>query len=103
MIDAFVAAGVQVWAVAPQPVANNRALRERRGVPFPILADEELEVIHRWGLFNDLDPKQRAIPYPAAYLIGQDGLVAWRHVGLDTRDRPGPDEILVAVRELGAK
>jgi peroxiredoxin len=97
--DQIQAAGAQLWAVAPQEQALNQALRERRNLPFPILADVDLAVIRAWGLFNALDEKQRLIPYPAAYLVGQDSRVLWRHLSHETRDRPTPMEIVTAVRE----
>lgn len=94
------AAGAALWAIAPQSQELNQGLRERRQLPFPILADDRQQVIRQWGLFNDLDPKQRPIPYPATYLIGPNGRVAWYRLGLDTRDRPTPAELIAAVHEI---
>jgi peroxiredoxin len=96
--DQIQAAGVDLWAIAPQEAAVNQALRERRKLPFPILADADLAVIRAWGVFNALDEKQRLIPYPAAYLVAADGRVLWRHLSHETRDRPTPMEIVTAVR-----
>lgn len=91
-------AGAALWAISPQEVTKNEALRQRRGLPFPLLADADLQVIHEWGLFNDKDPKQRSIPYPATYLIGRDRHALWRHVGIATRDRPTPGKIIDVVQ-----
>jgi peroxiredoxin len=86
-----------LWAISPQNKEKNEELRQRRQLPFPILADADQAVIREWGVFNDLDPKKRAIPYPATYVINQNGIVQWAHVGMDTRDRPGREQIMAAV------
>lgn len=98
--DRIAALGAQLWAVAPQEKAVNEALRQRRSLPFPILADADLAVIRAWGLFNDRDPKQRLIPYPAAYLLDKQRRVYWRRLSLETRDRPTPADILAALEEI---
>jgi len=93
-------AGADLWTISPQDVESNQALRERRDLPFPILADFDQRVIHQWGIFNFDDPKGRAIPYPATFVVGQDGLIAWSYVGKMTRDRPTPGAILAAVQDI---
>jgi peroxiredoxin len=98
--EQIVAAGADLWTIAPQDVATNQALRERRDLPFPILADVDQGVIHQWGIFNFEDPKGRAIPYPSTFVVGQDGLIAWAYIGKATRDRPTPGAVLAAVRDI---
>jgi peroxiredoxin len=98
--EQIVVAGADLWAIAPQDVETNQALRERRELPFPILADDDQAVIHQWGIFNFDDPKERAIPHPSTFLINQDGLIAWSYVGKSTRDRPVPGAILAAVHDV---
>lgn len=97
------ATGADLWAVAPQDVAANQRLRQRRELPFPILADSDQAVIHSWGIFNFDDPKGRAIPHPATFIVDRDGLIAWSYVGKATRDRPAPGAILAAVRDIAGK
>lgn len=97
--DEILSTGGELLAVSPQTIDQNLGLRERRALSFPILADADLAVIHEWGLFNDLDPKERQIPYPATYIVAQDGRIAWAHLGIDTRDRPTVGEVLAALTE----
>jgi peroxiredoxin len=78
-------------------------LRERRALPFPILAGSDLTVIRQWGIFNFDDLKGRAIPHPATFVVGRDGLITWAHVGKTTRDRPTPGAVLAAVRDASAE
>ena len=94
-------AGAELWAISPQPVAQNEALRQRYSLPFPILADADQTIISEWGLLNKSDPKKRPIPYPATYLVGRNGQILWAHLGITTRDRPTPGQIVAALRELG--
>ena len=85
-------------AISPQNLEANQGLRERRELPFPILADSEQAVIHEWGLFNDLDPQKRDIPYPAVYVVARNGRIAWSHLGIATRDRPSAGEVVAAFK-----
>jgi peroxiredoxin len=94
VLDQIQAKDAALWAISPQNIAANQSLRERHGLPFPILADADQTVIRQWGLFNDLDPKQRPIPYPATYIVGANGRIHYRNLGLNTRDRPTPAEII---------
>jgi thioredoxin-dependent peroxiredoxin len=93
------AQGTELWAISPQTVVANEGLRRRRQLPFPILADADQHVIRAWGVFNDLDPKQRAIPYPATFIVGQNGRVQHQWLGLTTRERPTPAAVLAALAE----
>ena len=95
--------GGELLAISPQDEAANQGLRERRNLPFPILADADQSVIRAWGLFNDLDPKGRDIPYPAVYVVGGDGRIVWSHLGIGTRDRPTAGEVLAAFKAEAAK
>jgi peroxiredoxin len=97
--DEVINSGATLWAISPQTVELNQGLVERRQLPYPVLADEDQAVIRAWGIFNATDPQQRPIPFPATYLIGRDGRVVWYHLGLDTRDRPAPAELVTAVRD----
>lgn len=98
MYDEVKAAGGELLAIAPQGVENNMGLREKRSLPFPILADHDQAVIHEWGVFDALDPKGRLIPYPATYVVGQDGIIHFGHLGAGTRDRPTVGEVMAAFR-----
>jgi peroxiredoxin Q/BCP len=41
--------GADVWGVSPQGAASKRAFREKFGLPFTLLADEEHTVAERYG------------------------------------------------------
>ncbi|MCP5095036.1 MAG: peroxiredoxin family protein [Chloroflexi bacterium] len=98
--DQVQALGADIWAISPQTIADNQNLQQRRDVPFPILADDDQAVIRAWGLFNHDDPQQRLIPYPASYVVGGNGRVHFAHLGIITRDRPTPDELIASLINL---
>lgn len=64
---------------------------------FPFLTDPRHEVIDRYGLFNDADPRGRQIALPATFIIGREGVVRWRFVEVDYRIRPSNEDVLRAL------
>ncbi len=95
--DKFVAAGVTLWAISPQSQKTNQNFSEKRQIPYPVLADDDLKVIDEWGLRHELNPDQENIPYPTTYVINPDGTIHWRHLGGSKEDRPTTEEILAAL------
>ena len=68
---------------------------------FPFLTDPDHRVIDRYGLFNPDDPRGRQIAHPATYVIDREGVVRWKFVEVDYRVRPGNEEILAVLSDLG--
>lgn len=77
-------------------------MKNRRNLQFPILADSNHEVIRRWRIFDNEDPKERAIPYPSTFIVGSDGRIKWSYIGRSSRDRPEIDEILERLADIAA-
>ncbi|HVJ43896.1 MAG TPA: peroxiredoxin-like family protein [Dongiaceae bacterium] len=114
--------GAKLVAVSPQaPVNSRRSARENK-VGFPILSDPGNEVAAAFGLRfklpdylielyrdvfkNDLavvngDPSW-TLPMPARFVIGQDGVIAYREVNPDYTRRPDPEELLPVLKQLAA-
>jgi peroxiredoxin len=69
-------------------------------IDFTIVADPDAAVINRYGLFNQDDPRGRAIPHPTAYVIDMDGNVHWKFTEVNYRIRPENELILAALAEL---
>ena len=67
---------------------------------FPFLTDEDHQVIDRYGLFNDADPRGRQITHPATYVIDKEGVVRWKFVEVDYRIRPSNEDVLAALAEV---
>ncbi|MBX5481873.1 MAG: peroxiredoxin family protein [Myxococcaceae bacterium] len=67
-------------------------------LPFPLLADEDRAVAKAWGVFRLLGLDGINIARPATFLIGEDGVVRWAHVGSHLLDRPDNEAILGALK-----
>ena len=65
---------------------------------YTLLSDPEASVINRYGLFNQDDPRGRAIPHPTTYVIDMDGVIQWKMTEVNYRIRPENQDVL---RELG--
>ena len=68
---------------------------------FPFLTDPDHQVIDRYGLLNPDDSRGRQIPHPATYVIDMKGVVRWKFVEVDYSVRPGNEDVLAALAELG--
>jgi peroxiredoxin len=97
MYQDFVAKGAEVVAISPQDVMTNAALKAAKRLPFPVLSDGDLQVIHNYHIFHEGDPKRRFLPDPSAFVINSKGVIVWRYVGKGVRDRPKHHEILAAL------
>jgi peroxiredoxin len=71
-----------------------------RVIDYTLLSDPGAAVINRYGLFNQNDPRGRAIPHPTTYVIDMDGIVRWKMTEIDYRIRPENEDIAAAITEL---
>ena len=71
-----------------------------RPIEYRLLSDPDAAVINRYGLFNQDDPRGRAIPHPTVYVIDMDGRVHWKFTEVNYRIRPEHADILNALAEL---
>ena len=70
-------------------------------IDYTLLSDPDAAVINRYGLFNQDDPRGRAIPHPTAYVIDMEGVVRWKMTDVNYRIRPENSDILAALEEIG--
>ena len=99
-IEEFRARGVEVVAISPDSVEQNRGVADRLGLEFSILSDPELATIETFGLVHaGAGPGGGDIPRPASFLI-REGVVRWRDLTDNWRVRPRPREILARVDSL---
>jgi peroxiredoxin len=76
------------------------AEQDGRAIDFTLLSDPGASVINRYGLFNQADPRGRAIPHPTTYVIDMDGLVRWHMTEVNYKVRPENVDILAALEAL---
>ncbi len=80
----------------------DRVANENEGLMlnYTLLSDPGAAVINRYGLYNQDDPRGRAIPHPTTYVIGMDGVIHWKMTEVNYRIRPENEDILAALAEL---
>jgi len=71
-----------VLGVSPDPVASHRKFREKHGLNFPLLSDEDHSVAEAYGVWVEKSMYGRTYMgiERSTFLIGEDGTVleAWR-------------------------
>lgn len=83
--------GATVWAISTQDVESHRRFAAQHGLTFPLLADPDGAVHRAYGLGGVLNRR-------AVFVVGIDGVVAWRRVSLTSLRYVGAAEIAAAVR-----
>ena len=80
----------------------DRVAEENDGlvVDYTFLSDPGAGVINRYGLYNQDDPRGRAIPHPTTYVIDLNGVVSWKMTEVNWRIRPENADILAALNEI---
>lgn len=81
----------------------DRISKEDGALPtYAFLSDSGHQVIDRYGLFNQDDPKGRSITHPATFIIDKNGIVQYRFVEVNYKVRPTNEDLiaeLVALEE----
>lgn len=89
--------GAEIAAVVIDSPEQNAAMAEKLALPFPILSDPGGDgAMKRFDVWDDGGNMAR----PAIVVLGPDGTEAYRYVGVDFADRPGDDEIMIALDRL---
>ena len=94
--------GTQVVGVSPDPAARLAKFAEKHGADANLIADPELEIIKRWGVWVEKSMYGRRFMgvERATFLVGADGRIveAWRKV----RVAGHADAVLTAAGLLAA-
>jgi peroxiredoxin len=80
-------------AVSVDDESTSRSLAAALGLRFPIVSDEHRALIHRYGVFD----AENDLAWPAIFVIGRDGRIAWRSLAESKSKRAGADEVLAAL------
>lgn len=87
--------------ISADPVEDTRAWQDEEPpwerIDFPLLSDVDLAVTKAYGVYD----AAHEIALPAVVVVHADGTVRWTRVGESMADRPSPDEVIEAVRQLG--
>jgi peroxiredoxin Q/BCP len=100
--DTIVERGADVWGVSPQGTSSKRAFREKFGLPFTLLADEDHRVAEAYGSWVEKQNYGRTYWGTArtTFLVDPDGRIA--RVWPKVRPEGHPHEVLAALDEAQA-
>ncbi|MBA2700325.1 MAG: peroxiredoxin [Chloroflexi bacterium] len=92
--------GADVWGISPQGAASKRAFREKFGLPFVLLADEDQAVAQTYGarVEKHNDGKTSWGTARSTFLVGPDGRVA--RVWAKVTPEGHAAEVMAALHEL---
>ena len=79
------AEGAALIAISSDNVGDTKRTVQNSGLKFPVLADEDREVI---TAYNVVDPANNRIARPATYILGQNGIVAWKSLDVKVERVP---------------
>lgn len=100
--DTIVERGADVWGVSPQGAASKRSFREKFGLPFTLLSDEDHRVADAYGTWVEKQNYGKTYwgTARATFLVDPDGRIA--RVWPKVRPEGHPDEVLAALDEAQA-
>ena len=88
-------------AISVDSVADNSHVAEKNRLDFPILSDEQRDVVWEYGvLHKGGGPGDSDVSLPAMVLIDCNGTITWRYVSHRVQDRPATEAVLQLVLAL---
>jgi thioredoxin-dependent peroxiredoxin len=100
--DTITERGADVWGISPQGAASKRAFRDKLGLPFTLLADEDHAVAEAYGSWVEKQNYGRTYWGTArrTFLVDPDGRIA--RVWPKVKPEGHASEVLAALDELQA-
>ncbi len=93
--------GAEVLGISTDSPFVNAKFASETGVPFPLLSDFNRDAMTAYGVRNDDFFGMKGVANRSAFVVGQDGTVAYAWSSPDPGVLPPFDEILMAVKGLG--
>lgn len=116
LLPEVAARGGTLVAVSPQTPDNSLSTVEKNELAFTVLSDSKLDAARGFGVLFDMPaelvalyqgvghdlPVQNgnglwALPVPATYVIGTDGVIRYANIDVDYRNRAEPADVLAAL------
>jgi peroxiredoxin len=91
---------VKVIAVSTDPKEESAKMKSELGLPFPLLSDEDEQVIKRYGLVHEKGKGNEDIPRPADLLLDPQGVIRWAMFTDNIRVSARPEALLEAAKKL---
>ncbi|WP_144764504.1 peroxiredoxin [Curtobacterium sp. 9128] len=94
-LDDFGDLGAVVWGISPQALDSHEAFARGSSLTFPLLSDTAGSVVRDYGVRARGFGLRRSV-----FVIGPDGIVRWRHVGLVGIRFPKASAIRAEIEQL---
>ena len=75
-------------------VAKAQATVDKHGLTFPVLSDASVETVVAYDVLNG----SANIARVATFIVDPDGIIRYRYVGANKKDRPTPETILAELQ-----
>jgi len=92
--------GVEVVWINTDSTRSHRAWRAKADIPFRLLSDSRFTVSKDYGVFLEEDGLLKNFSNRALFLVGRDGKILYRWVGLRPATNPDLGEMIKAIEEL---
>ena len=71
---------------------------DKQGLSFPVLSDAGAKTVIAYDILNEAAEIARV----ATFIVDGDGVIRYRYVGANKKDRPTPETMLSEIRALSA-
>lgn len=87
----FKALDAEIVAISVETLKVSTRLAQNTGIEYPILADPQHRAIEAYGVYDVLGDGRAA---PSVFVVDEQGIIVWKHVGQKTSDWPDNEAIL---------
>ncbi|MFS0729665.1 peroxiredoxin [Curtobacterium sp. 1P10AnD] len=94
-LDDFDDLGAVVWGISPQALDSHEVFARGSSLTFPLLSDPSGAVVRSYGVRAPGIGLRRSV-----FVIGPDGIVRWRHIGLVGLRFPKAEVIREQIEQL---
>ncbi len=96
----FARLGVDLYAIAIEKREDLEDLQESLGTAVTLLADPDGVAVEAFGVMDPDPIPPQPLARSATFFIDQEGVVRYRWLPRDYRNRPAPDDILRQIDRL---
>lgn len=87
-----------VLAISAKDLRFTKELKQKRGLNFPLLCDRKSETISAYGVLDT--SLEEGEPHPATFVVDRLGIIRYRKVYADYKDKPTAKEIVSFLEEV---
>lgn len=91
---------MKIVAISADPPDASAKMKGEHKLTFPLLSDEDEQVVKRYGLLHAGGMGDQDIARPATLLLDGQGVIRWAMFTDNVRVRAHPEALLEAARKL---